>query len=329
MIKVLSLFDGMSGLQIALDKLGIEYKYYASEIDEYAIAVTQYNYPDTIQLGDITEIRFEGGILYSKDNQYNVGHFDLIAGGSPCQGFSFAGQGLNFDDPRSKLYFEFERLVREVNPDYFLLENVNMKAEYKEIISSRLGVSYIRINSERVSAGLRDRLYWTNIPEVHKPKNLGIDLEDILETGVVDRRNSYCVDANYYKGGNLRRYFEYRGRQLVFEFSSKSGFKDDPIPLDKAIPLLASDYKSGSKINRNQRQNAVTEMVENGDIYYRKLTPLECERIQTVPDQYTSKGMFGEEVKDISDTQRYKMLGNGFTVDMIKHILSFAFQETQ
>jgi len=269
-MNVLSLFDGISCGQVALKKCGIEIaNYFASEIDKYANKVNDDNYPDTIQLGDVTKIK-------AKDLE----KIDLIVGGSPCQGFSFAGKQLNFDDPRSKLFFEFVRLVkeaREINPDVvFLLENVRMKQEYQDIISDHLGVKPIEINSSLMSAQNRRRLYWTNIEGIEQPEDKEIVLSDIIESGVVDRDKSYCLDANYWKGGNLKQYFEKSRRQLVFE---------DLGCLDN----------------------------------YRKLTPVECERLQTLPDNYTAA---------VSDTQRYKMIGNGWTVDIITHILSYKYGKT-
>ena len=170
-MNVLSLFDGMSCGQIALNRAGIKYdKYFASEIDEYAIKVTQHNYPKTIQIGDVTKIKSE-----------NLPQIDLIIGGSPCQGFSFAGKQLNFDDPRSKLFFEFVRLKKELKPKYFLLENVKMKKEYEKIITEYLNVEPILINSNLVSAQNRERLYWTNISNITQPENKNILVKDILD----------------------------------------------------------------------------------------------------------------------------------------------------
>lgn len=170
-MNVLSLFDGMSCGQIALNRANIPYdNYYASEIDKHAIKVTQHNYPDTIQLGDVTEIK-------SSD----LPQIGLLVGGSPCQGFSFAGKQLNFEDPRSKLFFEFVRLLKECKPKFFLLENVKMKKGYQDVISEHLGVEPIEINSALVSAQNRKRLYWTNIPGVTIPKDKGILFKDIRE----------------------------------------------------------------------------------------------------------------------------------------------------
>jgi len=155
-MNVLSLFDGMSCGQIALQKMGVKVdNYYASEIDKYAITVAKKNFPDMNHIGDVTEVRAE-----------DLPKIDLLMGGSPCQGFSFAGKQLNFDDPRSALFFEFVRLLRDCKPKYFLLENVRMKKEYQDVISEHLGVEPVKINSALVSAQNRVRLYWTNIPGV-------------------------------------------------------------------------------------------------------------------------------------------------------------------
>ena len=268
-MNVLSLFDGMSCGRIALERAGIKVdKYFASEIDKYAIQIANKNYPDTIHLGDVQEV------IYPES--FDGHKIDLVIGGSPCQGFSFAGQRLNFDDPRSKLFFEYARLVKECNPKYFLIENVRMKQECQDVISDILGVYPIPINSSLVSAQSRKRLYWTNIPRVSQPDDKAIVLKDILENGIVDRDKSHCIDANYFKGGNLKQYFEKHRRQLVF---SEDGL---------CHIGTADDEKR-----------------------WRKLTPLECERLQTVPDGYTV---------GVSNSQRYKMLGNGWTVDVISHI---------
>ena len=171
-MNILSLFDGMSCGRLALDRLGIKVdKYYASEIDKYAIEVSSANYPDIIQIGDVCDVKGE-----------DYPDIDLVLAGSPCQGFSFAGNQLAFDDPRSALFFEFVRILKEVKPKYFLLENVKMKKEFLDVISEQVGVEPILINSALVSAQNRLRYYWTNIPGVEQPEDRGIVLRDILET---------------------------------------------------------------------------------------------------------------------------------------------------
>ena len=281
--NVLSLFDGMSCGQIALERAGIQYdNYFASEIDKYAIKVTQANYPNTIQIGDVCKVKGS-----------DLPKIDLLIGGSPCQGFSFSGKQLNFEDPRSALFFEFVRLLKECKPRYFLLENVRMKSKYLNIISSYLDVNPIIINSALVSAQNRVRYYWTNIPNVSQPKDKGILLKDVLEDGFVDKGKSYCIDANYGKGGNPKRYFLRSSRQLVF---SKEGL------------CHIGDAESS---NSGGSAGAGSALVTEDVAIWRKLTPLECERLQTVPDGYT---------RHVSDSQRYKMIGNGWTVDVITHI---------
>lgn len=276
-INVLSLFDGMSCGQIALDKLGIKVNnYFASEIDKYAIKVTQTNYPNTIQIGDVTKVKGS-----------DLPKIDLCIGGSPCQGFSFAGKQLNFDDPRSKLFFEFVRLLEETKPKYFLLENVLMKKEYEQIITDHLGVEPIFINSSLVSAQNRKRLYWTNIPNVKQPIDKQIVWGKIREFGVSD---------NFYYSKNgldwLKRHGERKGKKLAVWGEN-----------DKCQMIEASHFKNYS----SQRFFGIED--EKG---LRYITPIECERAQTVPDNYT---------ECVSNTQRYKMLGNGWTVDVIAHIL--------
>jgi len=300
MINVLSLFDGMSCGQIALEKAGIGVdKYYAAEIDKYAIKVAKANYPDMIHLGDVREVKAD-----------SLPKIDLLIGGSPCQGFSFAGKQLNFDDPRSKLFWEYVRLLKDLKPKYFLLENVKMKKESMDVITEALGVEPVFINSNLVSAQNRQRYYWTNIPMDKLPDDKGVVLADILEGGHVDRDKSHCIDANYFKGGNLKSYFEKHRRQLVFSDDGMCHVGDADLkghdynrrvyhPDGKGPSLCAS---SGGNLEPK------TYIKPNS---WRKLTPLECERLQTVPEGYTDH---------VSNTQRYKMLGNGWTVDVIKHI---------
>ena len=424
-MKVLSLFDGMSCGQIALNRLGIKVDtYYASEIDKYAMEITQKNFPETIQIGDVCAVRGE-------DYQ----DVDLILAGSPCQGFSFAGKQLAFDDPRSALFFEFIRLLKEIKPKYFLLENVKMKKEYLQIISEQVSACYpeipfgiepIFINSSLVSAQSRQRYYWTNIPNITQPKERGIVLRDILEEDPGENpvkdtaRNqrhyknldekSLCMTATMYKGaGNngmtlvpqhigtatdlnghdiLKRVYSpdgksptvntcqggnrepkvvagaWRGRSLdesgknvkwkeikpkqMLETrkdeksNAVSTFTKDNVVVHSYREVRTEDAKKARRENRKKtgqdhtpfrskelqpredgKVGTVTPGLNNDhrisltrddtqEVYWRKLTPLECERLQTVPDNYT---------EGVSNTQRYKMLGNGWTVEVICHIL--------
>lgn len=370
--NVLSLFDGMSCGQIALRKAGIEYdNYYAAEIDKYAIQVTQHNFPDTIQLGDVTKVKAQ-----------DLPKIDLIIGGSPCQGFSFAGKGLNFEDERSKLFFEFVRLVKECNPKYFLLENVKMKKEHELVISQYMKVAPIEINSALVSAQNRVRLFWTNIAQkpyglfddmitdIPQPKDKGILLKHILEPEVAEK--FYLSDKmlkgilRTSKGDNFKHIFDEnekaptidtrvgasthfspyivasRGRNPENPKSRKSGLETEQmleprfdgktncitsVQKDNLVMQLNGSTESGGvqpyQQNRVYDTNGISPalmaqmscgthaILEGAKI--RRLTPKECERLQTVPDDYTDC---------VSDTQRYRMLGNGWTVDVITHILN-------
>lgn len=211
-MNVVSLFDGISAGRVALDRAFIKVNhYYASEIDQDAMLVSQNNFPDIERLPKVERVT----------RSLIEGDVDLLLGGSPCQGFSFAGHRLNFLDPRSRLFFEYIRLLRELNPLYFLFENVPMSKRCEGIISDYLECYPTRLNSSLVSAQNRERLYWTNIPFVGVPINKGIKLQDILESGEVDRDKSYCIDANYYKGGSqsylLRHYDDQYSRQIILE----------------------------------------------------------------------------------------------------------------
>jgi DNA-cytosine methyltransferase len=317
-MKVLSLFDGISAGRVALERAGIPVsKYYAAEIDKYAIQVTQKNHPATIQLGDI-----------NKWQEWNLGEIDLIIGGSPCQGFSFAGKQLNFDDPRSALFFKYVEVLKHYKPKYFLLENVVMKREYQDVISEALGVKPIMINSALVSAQNRKRLYWTNIEDITQPDDLGIHVKDILEDGWVDRDKAHCIDANYWKGGNLKSYFEKHRRQLVFDEPpyiatilgrrvNERGVRDDYNKDIKAQQYVEQRHTGKSNcLTTVQKDNVViyeplAQRTPVKDVKFRKLTPIECEKLQTYPDNYTA---------GVSNTQRYKALGNSWTVDVIAHI---------
>ena len=436
-LNVLSLFDGMSCGMIALRRLGLPVgRYFASEIDKYAIQVSQDNWLEIEHIGSVVDV---------SAHKLPV-KIDLLIGGSPCQGFSFAGKQLNFEDERSKLFFEFVRIweeVKAINPDAkFLLENVKMKKEHQDVISKYMGVEPIEINSALVSAQNRKRLYWfgqsrealqnngrvfdTYKIEVAQPEDKGILLKDIVhEFAHADRDKSYCIDASYAKGGNLKQYFDKSRRQIVFETIEKY-----IVPFDKTLKILEKEiergkvgyfrqdsqanrvyyihdkavtlcgdagggaakmgqylfgeiYKSSSGIHQaaestnfgnqprqtervynisgkspaltleasrtivavpigvvsegylfgcitpdriDKRQNGqrfsegkkfytLTAQGQHGILiegYIRKLTPVECERLQTIEDNYSAC---------VSNTQRYKMLGNGWNVDTIVHIL--------
>jgi len=361
-INVVSMFNGMNCGRIALERAGILVNtYHSAETDKFANIITQKNYPDTIQLGDVC------GVV-AKD----LPKVDLLLAGSPCQGFSFAGKQLAFDDPRSALFFEFIRLLRELKPKYFLLENVRMKKEYLDVITEQVGgIEPILINSKLVSAQNRQRYYWTNIPNVTQPEDRGLVLRDVLEDYTDDVYLAGEKLQKNYKGGNQLNPNYKSQANTIHDVNKKSGticagthgyangYVGTPKQVGTAVDIKGYDIikrvyspdgkspalttmqgghrqpkvvtgawrgrynKDGSttqklELRRDDKTNSLTtvqkdNVVVDQEMNWRKLTPLECERLQTVPDNYTA---------GVSDTQRYKMLGNGWTVDVISHILS-------
>jgi DNA-cytosine methyltransferase len=314
-VNVLSLFDGMSCGRIALDRAGIPVtNYFSSEIDKYVIEVSNDNYPDIVRLGDINDWHF-WGIDPSK--------IDLILAGSPCQGFSFAGKQLAFDDPRSVLFFKFVDIlnwVKSHNPNVkFLLENVKMKKDHLAVITDRVGVEPVLINSALVSAQNRQRYYWCNW-NIEQPEDKGVLLGDIID----DR----CQEPN---GDGWHKWWK---DKKDFQIKKRYSSVVNDGSTDKAICMTARQYASwngnfvilqkprgfnigGVKAKKGKTPTLSSCSWEHNnflgkDDKYRNLTPLECERLQTVPDNYT---------KAVSNSQRYKMLGNGWTVDVIAHIL--------
>lgn len=277
-MNVLSLFDGISAGQIALQRAGIVVdNYYSSEVDTFAISIANKNFPNTIQLGDVTKWR-DWDIDFSK--------IDLLIGGSPCQGFSFAGKQLNFQDERSKLFFDYVDIlncIKSLNPNVkFLLENVRMKQEYQDVISKFLNVGPIVINSSLVSAQNRLRYYWSNIDNIEQPGDMDLKLKDVL------------VDNPIQKYFLSDKAIDYMSRLR----NGKPRWEYHKNPLDgKAACLTANMYKGVP----------YGVVKERG----RKLTEVECERLQTFPDDYTS---------GVSSSQRYKALGNSWTVDVVSHI---------
>lgn len=299
-MNVLSLFDGMSCGQIALNRANIQYNnYFASEIDRNAIKVTQHHYPNTVQLGDVTKIEF----IATK--------IDLLIGGSPCQSFSFAGKQLNFEDPRGKLFFEFIRLKNELQPKYFLLENVVMKKEYQDVITQYLGVEPIKINSSLVSAQNRVRLYWTNIPNVKEPEDRNISLSDILEDNSI-------INPGAIRGIRLNK-ATIIGRRLNTNGKRKDYDKD--IPITQCLEVRATNTNKSNCLTTVDKDNVLTTMpigrhpnAFKDKLPFRYYTLKEYERLQTIPENYTSV---------VSTSQAKKMIGNGWTVDVIAHIFSY------
>jgi len=340
---------------LALQRAGIEVtNYFASEIDKYAQIISQKNFPEIIRLGDVTKV-------FAKD----LPKIDLIIGGSPCQGFSIAGKMLGHEDPRSKLFWEFKRLVDECKPKYFLLENVRMKKQDEQIITDAMGVKPLMINSALVSAQNRKRLYWTNInadvcdlfgtlqSHIPQPKDKHLFLKDIIEPE---------VDAKYYLNENAISYLgRHYSQKTIKTIPAKSKSLMANYSYGLCDQYLYCNYRTdeGLRIRQNGRAGTIQAraredcygagMVINSKCYQgdrqvtlqekafclsaqganngggagqllnanstiRRLTPIECERLQTVPDNYTA---------GVSETQRYKMLGNGWTVDVIAHVLSY------
>lgn len=287
-MNVLSLFDGMSCGQIALERAGIKVDtYYASEIDKYAIQITQKNYPGTIQLGDINNIN-----LKQFDN------IDLLIGGSPCQDLSIAKkdrQGIN--GSKSGLFWKYIEALKSVKPKYFLFENVaSMKKIDRDIISKELGVQPISINSSLVSALNRERLYWTNIPNIIQPENKNIYVVDILQDDLEIENKYYLTDIAVERLVKINIRAKEKGL----------GYKDciiDDLNNSKFLCLDANYFKGA---------DGKRSVILAKDL--RMATPVECERLQTLPDNYT---------EGVSNTQRYKMLGNGWTVDVIAHIFKY------
>lgn len=307
LVVVLSLFDGISCGRVALERAGIKVsQYYASEIDKHAIEISKKNHPDIIHLGDVKNWR-----------EWDLPKIDLIIGGSPCQGFSFAGKKLNFDDPRSKLYFEFLACVRHFKPKHFLLENVKMRQDFRDIISKDLSVEAVLINSNLLSAQNRPRYYWTNIT-FETPDDLNVGLRSVIERGVsseyhlpkiwdewVSNNPDFDVDKQKPFAMTERRTEE--SKRIRREHMKKHGVDFSPRRGKELWP------RSDEKMNCLTATYSVKEhSLVDEDSVYRKLTPIECERLQTLPDNYT---------EGISNSQRYKALGNGWTVDVIAHIL--------
>ena len=385
-MNVLSLFDGMSCGQLALQRIGAKVNnYFASEIDPYAIKIAKKNFPNMVHVGDVTNVMKGIPIDKVKDDcllEMMATEIDLILAGSPCQGFSFAGKQLNFDDPRSKLFFEFIRIVNNINtrkaqlgkPQVkFLLENVRMKKESQDVITKALGIEPILINSALVSAQNRNRLYWTNIPNVTQPQDKGIVLSDILEdlpfdeppnylkgkwcgrvrgdlVKSVDDDKAHCLTASMWKGqiptfvkskkpiqvgvasdikgyDIIKRVYSPQGKSPTLT-TMQGGHREPKVAIGRIVnrrldengtrkdDQLELPFTRQLEVSADTKSNCLTTVQKDNVVVsenlYRKLTPLECERLQTLPDNYT---------EGVSKTQRYKMIGNGWTVDVITHIL--------
>lgn len=309
-INVLSLFDGISCGQVALERAGIPIKnYYASEIDPNCIKITQKNYPKTKQIGDVRNLNFTDFVCVSCDDL-----IDLLIGGSPCQDLSIAGSRKGLNGSRSCLFWEFVRALKIIKPKYFLFENVaSMKQSDRDIITNALGVEPVMINSALVSAQTRKRLYWTNIGHIGQPEDKEIYLKDILDSGVAPQNKSYCLTETYYKAA-FSDMVKKHTRTMIGEpirlghlqgLSNAQANRVYSIE-GKSVCLNSNGGGGGAKTGLYKLD------LPDGQYIIRKLTPVECERLQTLPDNYT---------EGISNSSRYKAIGNGWTVDVIAHIL--------
>jgi DNA-cytosine methyltransferase len=345
-INVLSLFDGMSSGQIALERAGIKVdNYYASEIDKYAITVTMANYPNTKQLGSVVDVKGS-----------DLPKIDLLLGGSPCQSFSFAGkrkgmstkceteiltlehylelkeEGYEFEG-QSYLFWEYMRLLNEVKPKYFLLENVMMGKKWQSILTKAIGVEPIVINSSLVSAQNRKRLYWTNIglesnglfgdlkSIIEQPVDKGILLKDILEDEVDEK---YFLSEKRFEtmlNGDRSRVSDMKDKKCGSLLANQHKQSSDMITIvHNTMPRSSKTGKGGTgHLTRDDGKTYCLDTKQSNAVEIckskiRRLTPIECERLQTVKDNYTNH---------VSNSQRYKMLGNGWTISVISHILSY------
>lgn len=290
-MNVLSLFDGMSCGQIALERAGIKVdKYYASEIKKHAISLTKEHYPNTIHIGDVTKVSYRDGILYTENGEFNVGKIDLLIGGSPCQNFSIASvTQLGLQGEKSKLFYEYLRILKEVNPKYFLLENVKMKKESELQLSSYLGVKGIHINSELVSFQKRPRIYWTNIPGVEVPKDKNINFQDYKDTDY-----EYCKQFKVKRTPSREKMWN--GGKNKNSFFGGCG----NITYSKKVFC----------VTRKQDRAPNSGLIEFDD-FCRFLTRREIELAQTLPIGYTNS---------LSYNQMQDLCGDGWTVDVIAHI---------
>lgn len=328
-IKVLSLFDGISCARVALERAGFKVeKYFASEIDQHAVAMSQGNWSDIVHLGDVKNVT----------KKLAGGGIGLLIGGSPCQDLSIANtKRKGLAGSRSGLFYEYLRILKEVKPKYFVLENVaSMPKEARDIITKELGVEPIMIDAGLVSAQVRKRLFWTNIPGVTVPKDRGIMLNDIIhETRGEDfdlakyvvtgkhlewikkperLKKKYC-QINGSKAITMvaRQYANWGGTYIYVPEATKKGYAiaEDGDAIDISFPNSKTRRGRVGKKAKNLMTSNNICVYKNG--YIRKLTPIECERLQSLPDRYTESA---------SDTQRYKAIGNGFNAEVIRHIIS-------
>lgn len=337
-IKVLSLFDGIAGARQALKNLDIDCDYYAVEIDRFAYHIAKSNHPDIYHLsngylGDVRDFLSEEyekiphdlqkAINYTRDKKMFIDEdVDLLIGGSPCQDLSVAkrnAKGLNGE--RSGLFFEYLRILNKVKPKYFILENVaSMKAKDRDIISQHLGVQPTMIDSQLLTAQQRKRLYWVGKligdkykqVEIRQPEDKKIFLKDILEDGDTERLKAYCLTATYSRAC-LEDYFYHSQRQIIWKGCALRGRH---IVNGKRKDIRGSKTEQRIEIRGDNKVNCLTTVNKDSLIIskdmMRKLTVIECERLQGFPDNYCDM---------VSKTQAYKALGNSFTVPVIEHLI--------
>ena len=342
-MNVLSLFDGISCGRVALDRAGIQVdSYYASEIEESSIAIATANYPSTIEVGDVSKITYENGVLYTERGTFTVGHIDLLIGGSPCTDFSSIGyakgmksgkteilslnqylalksEDVQFDG-QSYLFWEYVRILHEVNPDYYLLENVVMAKKWQKVIDTTIGCDPIRINSSLVSAQNRPRLYWTNIPNVKIPDDKKICLNDILDRRAPKDDVSSCWSIQQAlpklvsKYGYIPQKFNtYNAKEIKDKACALS--RGSMITSSCATLIFVKTKHGVHTVEGGVMDKQYPVKLRKGTYNLRRLSLREMERLQTLPDDYT-------QVKGIGMQKRSSAIGNGWTVDVIAHILS-------
>lgn len=345
-MKVLSLFDGISCGRLALERAGMQIeRYFASEIDKDAISVAQMNYPDIIQIGDVRHVSYDSAhsILYTEKGTFQVGSIDLLIGGSPCTNFSSIGyangmvsegieiltlkqyldmkaQNARFEG-QSYLFWEYIRILDEVKPTYFLLENVKMANKWESILNNSLNMLPVKINSSLVSAQNRPRLYWTNIQGISLPQDRHISLNDILDSATDAADVSHCQTIQLSLPKFVQRYGyiptrfnAYNVTEIVDKAPALS--RGSMVTSSCAVTLFEPASNGVHQVNKGMLDNKYPTKLSDGKYNLRRLSIKEMERLQTLPDGYVDKA-------SVSASKKGSIIGNGWTVDVISHIFSF------
>ena len=347
-MNVLSLFDGISCGRVALERAGIRVdSYYASEIEKSSIAIAKSNYSDIIEIGDVTKVSYKNGVLHTENGDFNVGHINILIGGSPCTDFSSIGyangmksgqteilslshylelkeSGAKFDG-QSYLFWEYVRILHEVNPDFFLLENVVMAKKWQKIIDETIGIRHIQINSSLLSAQNRPRLYWTNIKNIEIPVDKNILLKDILDKKAPNNDVSHCQTI---QKSFAKLVFKYGYIPPKFNSYNITEIKDKACALSRGSMITSScatlifvKCADGVHLVDNGTMDGRYPVkLKDGRYNLRRLSLCEMERLQTLPDDYTA-------VEGVGIQKRSAAIGNGWTVDVIVHILSYIPKE--